>query len=35
MSLAVNVLTNGPKILDLIQRDVFQLNLYWINGKLE
>ena len=31
---AVNVLTNNAKISYLIKRDVFQLNLCWINGKL-
>ena len=31
---AVNVLTTSIKILDLIQRDVFELKLSWINGKL-
>ena len=34
MSSAVNVLTNNPNILDLIQRDVIQLNFSWNNGKL-
>ena len=31
----VNVLTNSPKTFDLIQGDLFQLSLSWINGKLE
>ena len=30
----VNVLTNSLYIFDLIQGDVFQLNLFWINEKL-
>ena len=31
---AVNVLTNGPRIFDLIQTHVFQFNLSCIKGKL-
>ena len=30
---AVNVLTNGPNILDLTKADFFQLNLSQIHGK--
>ena len=34
MLLVVNVLTNSPKIVDLIPRHYLQLNLSYINGKL-
>ena len=34
MLLVVNVLTNSPKILCLIQRQLLELNLSYINGKL-
>ena len=32
---SVNVLPKGRKISDLTNRDVFQLNVSWINGNLE
>ena len=32
---AVNVLLNSPKISDLANSDVFQLNVSWINGNWE
>ena len=31
---AINVLPNSSEILDLTNRDVFQLNLSWNNGNL-
>ena len=31
---AVNLLTNGTEILDLTDRDVLELNLFVVNGKL-
>ena len=35
MEAAVNVLPNTPKILHITKKDVLQLNLSWLNGKLE
>ena len=32
---SVNVLPNSRKVSDLTNRDVFQLNVSWINGNLE
>ena len=34
MGSAVKVLLNSPKILDLTKRDVLQVTLLYINGKL-
>ena len=34
MRSVANVLKNSSNISDLTKRDVFQVNLCWINGKL-